>query len=227
MTTAREAPASRIIPIHELAWQEVRPGMRAKQVWEDPETQRKAMLVRFDPGATIPLHRHDGDELIFVIEGSVADESGVITAGNMSYRPNGCVHTVSSPNGATVLAVVTGSVAPAESRGDAPGSRPINVADLPWVESRPNVQAKQVWDHPTEQRRAGISRFAPGAELPLHRHVGDELIFVIEGASIDESGPTLPGHLNHRPNGCVHSVKAPTGATVLAFIWGGIEPVER
>jgi hypothetical protein len=28
----------------------------------------------------------------------------------MNYRPNGCVHSVSTKNGATVLAVVTGGV---------------------------------------------------------------------------------------------------------------------
>ena len=112
MTTAKETPLSRIISVSELEWADVRPGMRAKHLWEDKETNRRAMLVRFEPGATIPKHRHDGDELIFVIEGSVEDEAGVVTAGNMNHRPNGCVHTVTSKNGATVLAIITGSVQP-------------------------------------------------------------------------------------------------------------------
>ena len=70
------------------------------------------MLIRFEPGAQIPLHRHAGDELIYVVEGAVSDESGTVTAGNMGYRPNGCVHSVITKNGATVLAYVWGRTEP-------------------------------------------------------------------------------------------------------------------
>ena len=37
-------------------------------------------------------------------------------------------------------------------------------------------------------RRALLARFEPGAVLARHRHVGDELIFMVEGANADESG---------------------------------------
>ena len=50
--------------------------------------------------------------MIFVIEGATADESGVVTADNMNYRPNGCVHSVTTQHGATVLAVVWGHTEP-------------------------------------------------------------------------------------------------------------------
>jgi len=55
--------------------------------------------------------------------------------------------------------------------------------------------------------------------------VGDELIFVIEGANADESGPVNTGNMNYRPNGCVHAVTTKNGATVLAVVWGRTEPV--
>jgi anti-sigma factor ChrR (cupin superfamily) len=64
-----------------------------------------------------------------------------------------------------------------------------------------------------------------GATLPPHRHVGDELIFLIEGANADESGVVATGNMNYRPNGCVHTVKTENGATVLAVVWGRTEPV--
>jgi len=67
-----------------------------------------AFLARFEPGTTLPRHRHMGDELMFVIDGAAADESGVVATGNMNYRPNGRVHTVTTQQGATVLAVVWG-----------------------------------------------------------------------------------------------------------------------
>jgi hypothetical protein len=48
-----------------------------------------------------------------VIEGSTADEYGEVTAGNLNFRPQGCVHTVTSRNGATVLNIVRGGSEPA------------------------------------------------------------------------------------------------------------------
>ena len=55
--------------------------------------------------------------LMFVIEGAAADEAGVVTTGNMHYRPHGCVHTVTTQHGATVLAVVWGRIELSELAG--------------------------------------------------------------------------------------------------------------
>ena len=98
--------------LSELPWIDTRPGVRQKRIWEDKASERRAILARFEPGATLPPHRHIGDELIFIIEGANADEAGPVTTGNMNYRPNGCVHTVTTKNGATVLAVVWGRTEP-------------------------------------------------------------------------------------------------------------------
>lgn len=223
MTTT--TPRSQIITLSDLPWKERQPGIRAKTIWEHPETRRQALLTRLEPGAQLPLHRHVGDELIFVIEGAISDESGTVTAGNVGYRPDGCVHTVTSTNGATVLAVLTGSVEPATARGGAPGSQVIVVSDLPWIETRPGVRQKKIWEDAANPRRAILARFEPGAVLAQHRHVGDELIFVVEGANADESGPVATGNMNYRPNGCVHTVTTKNGATVLAIVWGRTEPV--
>jgi anti-sigma factor ChrR (cupin superfamily) len=135
------------------------------------------------------------------------------------------VHTVSSPNGATVLAIITGRVEPTEDRSTAAPSRVFALSDLPWVDTRPGVRQKRIWDDPAGERRAILARFEPGATLPPHRHVGDELIFIVEGANADESGPVTTGNMNYRPNGCVHTVTTNNGATVLAVVWGRTEPV--
>jgi anti-sigma factor ChrR (cupin superfamily) len=102
-------PASQLIKLNEIAMTEVLPGVRQKPIFSDKETNRRVALVRFESGAKLPLHRHVGDEIVFVIEGSNADESGELVAGNISYRPNGCTHTVWSTNGATALVFVTGT----------------------------------------------------------------------------------------------------------------------
>jgi anti-sigma factor ChrR (cupin superfamily) len=225
MATTTTTPRSQIISISDLGWQDFQPGLRFKILWEDKPTKRRAQLTRFEPGAKLPLHRHVGDELIFVIEGAVSDESGTVTPGNVGYRPNGCVHTVSSKNGATVFAILTGDIEPATDKGSSPSSQIFTLSDLPWIETRPGVRQKRFWEDKAGERRALLARFEPGATLPPHRHVGDELIFLVEGANADESGVVATGNMNYRPNGCVHTVTTQNGATVLAVVWGRTEPV--
>src|SRR6266850_1734071 len=142
-------------------------GVRGKNIWEHPESQRKAVMTRIAPGAKLPLHRHAGDELVFVIEGAISDEFGTITAGNVGYRPNGCVHTVSAPNGATVLAILTGGVEPLAQRASGPASQIFALSDLPWIEARPGVRQKRIWEDktgsplacpPPRRRRADLRR---------------------------------------------------------------------
>jgi anti-sigma factor ChrR (cupin superfamily) len=91
-------------------WTEQRPGVFWKVLWT--EGDRKALLVRYAPGAIIPRHRHLGDEQVFVLEGSVSDDTGTCTAGNYVRRPPGCVHAVRSDEGALVLAILTGGTQP-------------------------------------------------------------------------------------------------------------------
>ena len=218
-------PRSQIIAVSDLAWQEYQPGISFKPLWQDPATKRRAQMSRFAPGAMLPRHRHVGDELIFVIEGAVSDESGTVTAGNVGYRPDGCLHTVTTANGATVLAVLTGDIEPTPESSGAPSSQIFTLSDLPWIETRPGVRQKRIWEDKTTERRALLVRFEPGALLPPHRHVGDEMIFLVEGANADESGVVATGNVNYRPNGCVHTVTTDNGATVLAVVWGRTEPV--
>ena len=166
MSTTK-TPLSHIISLSDLPWQERQPGVRGKSIWEHPESKRRAAMTRITPGAKLPLHRHVGDELVFVIEGAISDEFGTITAGNMGYRPNGCVHTVSAPNGATVLAIITGGVEPLAQRSSGPPSQVFALSDLPWIEARPGVRQKRIWEDKTgtPERRAILAQFEPGGHL--------------------------------------------------------------
>ena len=220
METTQDSPLSRVIRVGDMEWEELRPGIRAKNLWSDEATKRRAIMTRIEPGAALPMHRHDGDELIFVLEGTLGDEFGTVTAGNMGYRPNGCVHTVSSPRGATVIAILTGGIEPTAERGDAPPSQVFTVSDVEWAEARPGVRMKNIWQDPNAERRAVLARFEPGAVLPLHRHIGDELIFLIEGSNADEAGEVATGNMSYRPNGCTHTVTTKNGATSLNILWG-------
>jgi anti-sigma factor ChrR (cupin superfamily) len=223
MAAAVSSHPSQIIRVSEREWEPMSATIKLKSLWFDPASKRRAQLTRFEPGATLPMHRHAGDELLYVIEGSISDESGTTAAGSVAYRPNGCVHSVTSKTGATVFAIITGGIEPATAIGDAPRSQTIVLSDLAWADAMSGVRQKPIWRDKETQRRAVLVRFEPEAKLPAHRHVGDELIFVIEGSNADESGEVMTGDMNFRPNGCVHTVTTHNGATVLALVTGGVE----
>ena len=108
-----DAPVSRYWDVVGMPWEERRPGVHWKVLYRDGD--RQTVLVRYDPGAVVPRHRHLGDEQIFVIEGEVEVDTGVCRTGHFARRPPGCVHTVRSPRGALVLAVMTGTTEPLAS----------------------------------------------------------------------------------------------------------------
>jgi anti-sigma factor ChrR (cupin superfamily) len=223
-------PMSRIISVSDRPWEERQLGVKRKLLWEDPATQRRALLTRIEPSAQLPRHRHVGDALVFVIEGALSDECGTITAGNLGYRPQGCIHTLATTHGATALCIITGGTEPATERDTTPPSAIVALHELPWLERGPGmwgpgVRRKLIWEDTAGERVAFLARFEPGTTLPRHRHAGDELIFVIEGATADESGVVAAGNMNYRPHGCVHTVTTQHGVTLLAVVWGRIEPV--
>jgi anti-sigma factor ChrR (cupin superfamily) len=83
------------------------PGIDQKVLYNDPATGMSTVLVRMQPGAAVPLHEHMGVEQAFVLEGSVKDHDGEVTAGNYTWRDAGNKHVNVSPNGAIVLGIFT------------------------------------------------------------------------------------------------------------------------
>ena len=81
-----ESNKSQIIEVAEIAWESMMPNIKAKMLWTDTATKRRAQLIRFEPGASLPLHRHVGDELLYMIEGSISDESGTVSAGSVHHN---------------------------------------------------------------------------------------------------------------------------------------------
>ncbi len=215
---------TQVIDIKDLDWADLVPGVQAKRVWTDLATKRQALFLRFAAGATLDRHVHEGDELVYVLEGGLADDVGVIAAGNVGYRSPGCIHAVCSPRGATALAVITGDVRPIEDQRTGESTSFVyDLAATRWTQHGPELSTKTVWADGVIERAATLTRWAPGALLPTHRHAGDELVFVIEGTVEDEACVLRPGVVGYRPNGCVHTVRSPYGATSLSFLWGSVE----
>lgn len=221
---AAQTPASKTIVVADIQWRLGRFGLAVKELWSDSQSQRRAVLTRFEAGMQLPMHRHVGDEIVYVIEGAISDEGSVVRTGDIAYRPAGCVHTGDSLCGATVFGFFTGGLEAADEIGSAPRTRVFRPHEIAWTEALPGIKAKRIWSDPSSNRFAVLSRFEAGAVIPRHRHIGDEFIFVLEGSTADEFGEVTAGNMNFRPPGCVHTVSSRNGATVLNIVNGGTEP---
>jgi mannose-6-phosphate isomerase-like protein (cupin superfamily) len=71
--------------------------------------------VETQPGTVIPEHVHGGVEWAFVLDGTMEDDEGVVSAGNFVYRPAGSRHSVRTPRGAKYIGLFHGSARSVES----------------------------------------------------------------------------------------------------------------
>jgi anti-sigma factor ChrR (cupin superfamily) len=97
--------ASRYVDVANLPWRPTRAaGIEMKVLLEDKETGLLTALFRWAPGTMLPDHEHVEIEQTYVLEGSIEDEEGEVTAGNYVWRPPGSRHVARSRNGALLLA---------------------------------------------------------------------------------------------------------------------------
>jgi anti-sigma factor ChrR (cupin superfamily) len=72
---------------------------------------------------------------------------------------------------------------------------------------------------------AGFVRLAPRARFPHHRHLGDEVMLLLEGDVVEDDG--TKGHAGDamaKPAGSSHSYTVgPDGCLVAVLLYGGIE----
>ncbi|MGV6806594.1 MAG: ChrR family anti-sigma-E factor [bacterium] len=74
-----------------LSWAQITPSMRIANLCKDRDGALIA-LSKVKPGGKMPHHRHTGDELTMVLEGSFSDESGVYREGDFVMRGSGDHH---------------------------------------------------------------------------------------------------------------------------------------
>lgn len=97
-------------------------------------------------------------------------------------------------------------------------SRYVAVGDLPWQPTKfRGIEIKVLMEDKEAGLLTALTRFAPGAELPLHEHVDVEQSWVLEGSLIDDEGEAGAGDYVWRPAGSKHAAHAPNGALVLSF----------
>ncbi len=97
---------SRYVDVDDIPWRPTQcEGVEMKVLVEDPESGLLTALFKWAPGAVLPMHEHIDLEQTFVLEGSIVDDEGEVTAGNYVWRPAGNRHYATAPNGALVLSM--------------------------------------------------------------------------------------------------------------------------
>ena len=97
--------ASRYIDVEELPWRSTpTEGIDLKVLLQDEETGLLTALFRWAPNTKLARHVHVEIEQSFILEGSIEDEEGKVTAGNFVWRPQGNKHAPWSTEGCLLIA---------------------------------------------------------------------------------------------------------------------------
>jgi len=108
----------------DAAWYETGvPGIRARVLAVDKVRSLVTLVVRADPGAVYPPHKHHGPEECYVIRESVIVDGRVLRAGDFHHADENSEHgEIATTEGAEVLFVgaiedyLPGAAAPAVNR---------------------------------------------------------------------------------------------------------------
>ena len=87
---------------------------------------------------------------------------------------------------------------------DAPRS-PVDPQLYTWDEPIPGIRMTTLFEDPARNLRKVLVWAKPGARYPLHRHLGDEEILVLQGALGDARGVYRAGDICRSRAGSVHA----------------------
>lgn len=97
-------------------------------------------------------------------------------------------------------------------------SIPQRLDEFSWKPLVPGVELSSLHQDAAGHTKLALLRYAPGATVPEHLHVGIEYIQILAGAQQDERGEYRTGTLIVSFPGSRHSVASPEGCVVLA-VW--------
>jgi anti-sigma factor ChrR (cupin superfamily) len=88
-----------------LTWEPFREGVKIHRLYGTQTEGPSAALLLYEPGSGVPFHQHLGYEHLIILSESQTDQRGERAAGTLIINPPGSSHSVSSANGAVVLAI--------------------------------------------------------------------------------------------------------------------------
>jgi len=98
-------------------------GVEIKVLYESKEAGEMTCLLRWQPGTTLPMHRHADLEQSYVLEGSFSDHDGIARAGDYVWRKKDSLHETHSAEGCVILAIYRKPNIFKNSAGFDPGER--------------------------------------------------------------------------------------------------------
>ncbi len=104
---------------------------------------------------------------------------------------------------------------------------PVDLGSYSWDEVVAGVRIHVLREDADRGLRACLVWADPGAVHPPHRHLGDEVILVLQGGLGDERGEYGPGEICRSRVGSVHSERALPGEDCVCYVlyYGALEPV--
>lgn len=90
---------------NDLVWQPFRPGVRIHWLYRTDDDGPAAALLRYEPGATVPLHEHLGWEHILILSGAQSDGHKRLPEGTLMISAPGTQHAIQSEDGCIALAI--------------------------------------------------------------------------------------------------------------------------
>lgn len=100
-----DSPTAKYLDTHSMPWRPFAeaPGVAFKTLKTHRPGTGVTLLLRFDPGADYPAHRHPAGEEYHVLEGALIDGGRSYGVGTYVWHPPGSVHRPRSEVGAVVL----------------------------------------------------------------------------------------------------------------------------
>ncbi len=91
--------------LNTLKWEPFRDGIKIHRLYGNQTEGSSAALLWYEPGATLPRHKHVGYEHLIILDQVQKDDFGDHHAGTLIVNPPGSEHAVTNPLGAVVLAI--------------------------------------------------------------------------------------------------------------------------
>jgi anti-sigma factor ChrR (cupin superfamily) len=107
LLAAARKPSTYTVWAADTAWTDTGlPGIRARVVTVDKARSLVTLVIRAEPGAVYPSHKHHGPEECFVISGSVVIAGRVLRAGDFHHADEDSDHgEITTTDGAEVLII--------------------------------------------------------------------------------------------------------------------------
>ena len=92
------------------------------------------------------------------------------------------------------------------------------LSDVPWKNLAPGIKTFALSEICPDRGTARLLKIAPGMQLPLHDHEGDELTLILKGSYSDEIGRFKPGDIADLQEGVQHQPISDSDSECICLI---------